>query len=189
MKNLDGYLDLITSEHATKPKFIEYNKAFLEKILACTDVTTSFDVYFNLDEATGDQLDKLGYNAGISRILSVNDPDIPTVLPDDLYRLVIKSKIYQNHWNGTMKGWQDILSIIFPDAAYDIQDNFDMTVNIMVIDPSFDKTKIALLLQGYLLPKPSGVKLTFTVIDSPLFGWDTETSFIKGWDDSKWSNN
>lgn len=189
MKKIEEYLDLITHEHATKPKFIKYNKAYMEKILSCTDVVEAFDVYFNLDEATGDQLDKLGYNVGISRILPVNDPDIPTVLPDDLYRLVIKSKIYQNHWNGTMKGWQDILSIIFPDAAYDIQDNFDMTVNIMVIDPSFDKTKIALLLQGYLLPKPSGVKLTFTVVDSPLFGWDTESNFIRGWDDSKWSNN
>lgn len=187
MKKLEEYLDLITHEHATKPKFIKYNKAYMEKILSCTDVVEAFNIYFNLDEAAGDQLDKIGYNIGINRVLPVNDPDIPPVLDDETYRLVIKSKIQQNHWNGTLDGWNKILKVIFPDSAYDIQDNFDMTVTVMIIDPNFNATKIALLLRGYLLPKPSGVRLNYIVVDSPLFGWDTESSFIGGWDDGKWS--
>ena len=62
-----------------------------------------------------------------------------------------------------------------------------MTVTVMIIDPNFNATKIALLLRGYLLPKPSGVRLNYIVVDSPLFGWDTESNFIRGWDDGKWS--
>lgn len=187
MKTLDEYLDLITSEHSTKPNFIEYNKAFLEKVLANTDVLSAFDALFDVDNAVGDQLDKIGYDVGINRVLPINDPDIPAQLTDELYRLVIKSKIQQNHWDGTMKGWQNILQVIFPDSAYDIQDNFDMSVVVMIIDPNFDAAKIALLLNGYLLPKPSGVRVNYTVIDAPLFGWDMESSFIKGWDRGKWS--
>lgn len=188
MKSLDGYLDLITSEHATKPKFIAYNKAYLEKLLSCTSLVEKFDEYFNLEKATGDQLDKIGYNVGIDRVLPINDPDIPASLPDDLYRLVIKSKIQQNHWDGTMQGWYNIMQVMFPESAFDIQDNFDMTVNILIIDPNFDDTKIALLLNGYLLPKPSGVELVYTVVDSSLFGWESNTQFIKGWDLGAWNS-
>ena len=185
--NISDYLDLITVQHATQPNYISYCTAFLDMIQAGCDALYSFDTVFNLSTATGDALDKLAYIAGISRVLPIDDPDIPSSLSDDTLRLLIKSKIKQNHWNGTLAGWMEILQVIFPESAFDVIDNQNMTVNVTIIDPSFDDEKIALLMNGYLLPKPSGVRLVYTVIDSALFGWDTNTAFIKGWDEGEWA--
>ena len=146
--DVSNYLDLITSEHSLQPKFIDYNTTFLNMIQAGCDTLYDFDSIFNLDQATGDALDKLAYLAGISRVLPVDDPDIPNQLSDKSLRKVIKSKINQNHWDGTMQGWLNIMQIIFPDSSYDIQDNFDMSVNILVIDPNIDDETIALLFNG-----------------------------------------
>lgn len=156
-------------------------------IQAGCDVLYSFDTVFNLSTATGDALDKLAYIAGISRVLPIDDPDIPSTLSDDTLRLLIRSKIKQNHWDGTLAGWMEIFQVIFPESAFDVIDNQNMTVNVTIIDPSFDDEKIALLMNGYLLPKPSGVRLVYTVVDSALFGWDTNTAFIKGWDEGEWA--
>lgn len=185
---ISDYLDLITVQHATQPNYIAYCTAFLNMIQAGCDALYSFDTVFNLSTATGDALDKLAYIAGISRVLPIDDPDIPSTLSDDTLRLLIRSKIKQNHWDGTMQDWINILQVIFPNSAFDVIDNFNMSVNVTIIDPSFDTEKIALLLNGYLLPKPSGVNVVYTVIDSPLFGWDTDTAFIKGWDLGKWAS-
>lgn len=184
---ISDYLDLITVQHATQPNYIAYCTAFLNMIQAGCDALYSFDTVFNLSTATGDALDKLAYIAGISRVLPIDDPDIPSVLSDDTLRLLIRSKIKQNHWDGTLDGWMKIFQVIFPESAFDVIDNQNMTVNVTIIDPSFDDEKIALLMNGYLLPKPSGVRLVYTVVDSALFGWDTNTAFIKGWDEGEWA--
>lgn len=184
---ISDYLDLITVQHATQPNYISYCMAFLNMIQAGCDVLYSFDTVFNLSTATGDALDKLAYIAGISRVLPIDDPDIPSTLSDDTLRLLIRSKIKQNHWDGTLAGWMEIFQVIFPESAFDVIDNQNMTVNVTIIDPSFDDEKIALLMNGYLLPKPSGVRLVYTVVDSALFGWDTNTAFIKGWDEGEWA--
>ena len=98
------YLKLITSEHSVQPKYTEYVKTFLDMISPCVDIYNDFDVLFALNYAAGDQLDKLGELVGIGRQLPVVDERIPATLDDEAYRLVIKAKIYKNHWDGTRKG-------------------------------------------------------------------------------------
>ena len=111
--NISDYLDLITVQHAIQPNYISYCTAFLDMIQAGCDALYSFDTVFNLSAATGDALDKLAYIAGISRVLPIDDPDIPSTLSDDTLRLLIRSKIKQNHWDGTLAGWMEILQVIF----------------------------------------------------------------------------
>ena len=182
------YLKLITSEHSVQPKYIEYVKTFLDMISPCVDIYNDFDVLFALGGATGDQLDKLGELVGISRQLPVVDERIPATLDDEAYRLVIKAKIYKNHWDGTRKGLQDIFDVFFPDVQYEIIDNQDMSYTVTLIDPEADSLFVGLIMNGYILPKPSGVSVDYNIMDSSLFGWDSDTQFIKGWDKANWGS-
>ena len=182
------YLKLITSEHSLQPNYMEYVKTLLDMISPCVDIYNDFDVLFALDDATNDQLDKLGELVGISRQLPVVDERIPATLDDEVYRLVIKAKIYKNHWNGTIKGLQDIFEAFFPNLPYEIIDNQDMSYTVTLIYPEADNLFIGLIMNGYILPKPSGVRVDYNIMDSALFGWDSDTAFIKGWDKANWSS-
>ena len=183
------YLKLITSEHSLQPKYTEYVKTFLDMISPCVDIYNDFDVLFALEGATGDQLDKLGELVGIGRQLPVVDEHIPPTLDDEAYRLVIKAKIYKNHWDGTMEGLQKIFSAFFPSLPYEIVDNQDMSYTISLIDPDADELFTALIMNGFILPKPSGVRVDYNIMEASLFGWDADTAFIKGWDKAIWSSN
>lgn len=182
------YLELITSEYATKEKFNSYVKTFLDMISPTVDNLNDFNGLFNLETAVGDQLDKIGALLNVRRNLPTDNENIPSTLDDDLYRKVLKSRIYMNHWDGTREGLEDILNIIFPDVPIDFVDNQDMSYVIRVIDPNFSQTDLALLQEGYILPKPSGVRVNYEIQDKPLFGWDTNSTFIKGWDEGNWSS-
>ena len=182
------YLKLIISEHSVQPKYTEYVKTFLDMISPVVDVYNDFDVLFALDYAAGDQLDKLGELVGIGRQLPTDDSRIPPTLDDNTYRLVIKAKIYKNHWDGTRKGLQDIFDVFFPDIPYEIVDNQDMSYTVTLIDPEADDVFIGLIMNGYILPKPSGVRVEYRVLDTALFGWDSDTQFIQGWDKANWSS-
>ena len=183
------YLKLITSEHSVQPKYTEYVKTFLDMISPCVDIYNDFDVLFALDSATGDQLDKLGELVGIGRQLPVVDEHIPATLDDEAYRLVIKAKIYKNHWDGTIEGLQKIFSAFFPSLPYEIVDNQDMSYTISLIDPDADELFTALIMNGFILPKPSGVRVDYNIMEASLFGWDADTAFVKGWDKAIWSSN
>lgn len=183
------YLKLITSEYADKPKYNSFVETFLKLISPSNDCLLSFDEIFNFEKAVGDQLDKIGEIIGVGRELPISDPDIPPVLTDDLYRVVLKARIYANFWDGTMEGLISIVDKTFPEVAYQIVDGQDMSMQFVIIVPDSDPALIALLLQGYILPKPSGVRITYTVQSNPLFGWDSDTGFIKGWDQGVWSSN
>ena len=100
--------------------------------------------------------------------------------------ITVQNYIYNLTIN--IKSLETILNIIFPDVPIDFVDNQDMSYDIRVIDPNFSQTDLALLQLGYILPKPSGVHVNYEIQDKPLFGWNTNTSFIKGWDEGNWAS-
>ena len=183
------YLRLITSEYADKPNYNSFVEAFLKKVSPINDCMTSFDTIFNLNVAEGDQLDWWGTMLNVSRELPISDPDIPSVLTDDLYRIVLKARIYSNMWDGTILGLQEIINKTFENVTYQLVDGQDMSMQVILIVPNADPALIALLLNGYILPKPSGVNVSYTIQENALFGWDSNTGFIKGWDLGIWSGN
>lgn len=180
------YIDLITSEHFNKPKFKSYVKTFLDMLSPAVNCYNEYDILFVLDTAVGDQLDILGDLVGIGRDLPLDNPAIPSTLDDEHYRKVIRSKIYFNHWDGTREGLERVIEAVFPDLFFELVDDQDMSYEITIIDPEYDPVVVALLEAGYILPKPSGVRVNYYVEDSPYFGWDKDTNFIKGWERGKW---
>lgn len=182
------YLKLVTSEHSVQPKYMEYVKTFLDMISPDVDIYNDFDVLFAIDNATGDQLDKLGELVGIGRKLPIVDARIPATLDDNSFRLVIKAKVFKNRWDGTRKGLEDIFEAMFPSIPYEIVDNQDMSYTVTLINPEADDVFIGLIMNGYILPKPSGVRVEYNIMDTSLFGWDSDTQFIQGWDKANWSS-
>lgn len=186
--NNEKYLKLITSEHITKPLYKSYVKTFLDEISPTVNNLIDFNTLFDIDKATGDQLDKIGEIIGVSRVLPTDDANIPDSLSDDMYRRVIKSKNLANHWDGTRRGLEEIIEKMYPEMAYEITDNQDMSYMVLIINPTNTPEEVALLTNGYILPKPAGVRVNYQVLESGLFGWDSDTLIIKGWDSGVWAN-
>lgn len=187
--NNQVYLDLITSEHAVRPNFVSYTKTFLDMLSPIIDGYNSYLTIFALSNAVGDQLDKLGSLIGLGRRLPIDDPDIPAVLDDETYRKVLTAKIYRDHWDGTTEGLDSIFRVFFPDVPYEIVDNQDMSYQVTIIDPNITPLDFSLISNGYIVPKPSGVKVNYTIQDSQIFGYDIDTQFVSGWDKGIWNSN
>lgn len=184
----EQYMSLITSEHCNKPLYNEYVRTFLDMISPTVDVLNEFNVLFQLDTAVGDQLDILGNLVGISRILPVYNEYIDPVLTDETYRKVILAKIYKNRWNGTIEGLYEIINSVLPEIRFDIVDNQDMSNIVVLFDTTISDQDFALLQLGYILPKPSGVGVNYYIEQDLLFGFDSDTDIIKGWDEGYWAS-
>jgi len=177
-----SYSNLITSEHRKRPKF----KAVVELLVSgFTDEMKTLDicpVVYDFDLAIGDQLDAVGAWVGLSRVVSV--PSGAVSLSDADYRLLLRSKIAANHFDGSFQQYQLILSSLFVGSGTTLiaVDNQDMTIDVYVLGNPPTPLQITLMQQGYLPPKPEGVRINgFVLIGStPVFGLDHNDSFISG---------
>jgi len=156
------YLDLITSQHRHREKFIRWVTAVLEKADDAMTAANHIPEAFDIDNAVGVQLDTLGVLIGRSRYLPFQLPDgTPPVLDDKNYRVALKAKIAINQWDGTIPQIHEIWDELFPDARLRITDNQDMSMNAS-IRGEMGIESIHLVTVGYVIPKPSGVRLNVT---------------------------
>lgn len=217
MSSVDDYLGLIPAANSQQPNFTA---------TITTDVSTQVQVQnlmqsmveplFDVDTATGAQLDIIGQWVGFSRNVTIpvagvfftwdgtdqfvgwdfgvwQDPNQPTeitTLPDDTYRLFIRAKIAANHWDGTTDGAYAIWDEVFTDTTILIQDNLDMSYDLAIVGGIVDSLTLALITGGYLPLKPEGVRVNeyFIPVDTgPVFGFDLDAEFIQGWDEGSWA--
>lgn len=150
----------------------------------------------DLDSAVGKQLDICGRIAGIDRprILSdelrvfgyagttgaanygvapYRDPtgELPSMpLPDYLFRLVIRAKIFKNVGNATIDTLKQAADYILQTNTTVI-DGQDMTIQTLWVDDAISDT-VRILIEKYdLLPRPQGVKLVRVEQTFPAFGY------------------
>ena len=213
---LNDYLNLITSEHRTRPNFIATITANVNLALQLQDVYASMIAKFDVDTAVGNQLDIIGEWVGITRNVSIpitgvyftwdstfdvgweygtwqpaTAPVSVTTLPDDAYRTLIKAKIAANVWDGTTEGAYAIWDAVFEGTGVTIliQDNQNMTYALALVGGIIDSLTLALLTGGYIPLKPEGVRVSayYVSVDSgPVFAWDVDTDTLKGWDEGSW---
>jgi hypothetical protein len=213
---LTDYLDLVTSEHRLKPNFIAVLSANFAAPLQVQALLTSMIPLFDLDNASGEQLDVLGEWIGLSRNIPVPVPqsgvifswdsvytlgwdygtwlgnqgpgDI-TSLPDDAYKTLLRGKIAANSWDGTTDGAYAIWDVIFKNVKILIQDNSNMTYALALVGGVIDSLTLALLTSGLLPLRPEGILISeyFVSVDqNPAFGWDVESAYLGGWDEASW---
>lgn len=193
---MSQYTDLITSEHADKPKFVALVDAatsgFADQALAAGTISQAFD----LDVAIGAQLDVVGQWVGISRYASVTitgvyfsfdteglgfdqglikGPFDPSeglaTMDDETYRLMIRAKIGANHWDGTLPGMQQILAQVFTGTGTQAfaTDGQDMTMSVYFAGAAPSALLSGLLKSGALPLKPAGVRIAGYFVSS-VFG-------------------
>jgi hypothetical protein len=187
----DEYLALITQEHIDKPKFVATVSASVSPFSKIQSVMRKFISDFDVDTAIGVQLDQIGLWVGVSRTIGVpisgyyftwddtasdgwdngvwkgiGDPDSGlTILPDDLYRSLIKAKIQANHWRGDIAGAYDIINeALSVDNVVKIVDNNNMTMTVQVTAGALPAVEQAIVMAGYLPIKPAGVQATYVTV-------------------------
>jgi hypothetical protein len=183
---ISKYTDLITSQHKTRPKFMTWLSAALTIVDDGVTTVSGLPADFDIDTAVGVQLDVLGQIVGRERTLTFQPTDGSSpVLDDDNYRTVLKAKIAQNHWDGTIGQVQELWQALFPEQLLVIVDNQDMSVNLAVVGITTQLEK-DLVSNGYIIPKPAGVKANYSFYDDAIFGYDLYNSAFKGYDEGFW---
>lgn len=213
----EKYVSLITSEHDQRPKFVAMVRAVAASYVEDYNLMKSYTSLFDIDEAIGQQLDVVGQWVGVSRFVSVKldsvyfsfdvaglgldegkwyspyNPLYTTVrLDDEPYRTLLRAKIANNQWDGTIPGAYAVWETLFADTGIGllIQDLSNMHMVVAFTGPVPDEITLSLVAGGYLDLRPAGVQidayLTPTVTDTAYFGFDVENASIAGFDHGAW---
>lgn len=217
--DVSSYLIRITSQHNQKPRFMDTVENNVQPYADDIAVMFSMPVLFDIDIAVGDQLDIVGKWVGVSRNVAVPLNDVyfafDTIglgfdegtwysdfnpiagvvhLSDSAYRTLLRARIANNQWDGTIPGAYDVWDAAFLGTGVGIliQDLENMHMVLALTGPIPDAVTLALFRGGYLNIKPAGVKidayLTPTVVDAPYFGFDVQNQSIAGFDTGAWGN-
>ena len=202
MKTLQDYTNLITSEHADKPLFNAMVEASVKPFLEVTNLELQYSMLYDVDFAVGEQLDVVGQWVGVTRDLNTPllvyfsfdieglgfdqglwkgkfDPSAGiTKLDDYHYRLLIKARILNNVWDGSIERAYELANIVFSqyNLVLFIEDYADLTMAVGLAGTGqIDSVIFALLTQGYFKIKPAGVRIRNYFTGSapgPLFAFD-----------------
>lgn len=107
------------------------------------------------------------------------------LLDDEVFRLMIKARIIQNTWKGTIGELYDLWDAVMgAEKKLSIEDLQDMSYNI-VLQGDYTQLEEELIIHAYVIPKPEGVRinvLTFVSTDGlPLFSYDYNTMRYSGY--------
>jgi hypothetical protein len=179
---LSYYRSLITPEYQLATNFISWLTAALQKVDDVSFCLSQFDTAFDIDTASGLQLNFLGQVIGVSRIVGFQPSNgVSPILDDETYRLLLKARIAQNQWDGRISSLQAIWQQLFPGGKIIIEDAQNMTATI-VLSGSFSSITQDLITNGYIVPRPQAVLYNYTFSTLPIFGTDLDNSFIAGVD-------
>ena len=213
--NVTPILDHITSEHSDKPNFMAMVTATVQPFANMKAMFLSAPLLFDLEVAVGQQLDVVGEWVGASRSLGAPltgvyftldgtgpgfdygvwkgpyDPSTGLVLlPDEFFRLVIKTKILNNSWDGSKDSIYNLTDVLFSPSGYTyyIEDHGDLTINIGLLGATPPPPiLIALLNSGEFDLKGVTIRITSRVAQQgPIFSFDLNTLLFKGFDYSFW---
>jgi len=183
-RDTNYYLDMVPLANSLQPNFTEMiatvTKAWADNYNVEKDATLQF---YDIDTAVGAQLDVIGEWVGIARALPTaitgvyfgfdlpglgfdqgvwlgpSDPVTGLILlPDDYFRLAIKTKILNNAWNGSTPDAYSLASVILTPLGYQlfIVDRSDLTMDLGLVGNAVTPTLLqALFQQGIINVKPA----------------------------------
>jgi hypothetical protein len=142
-------------------------------------------IFFSWDEDDARGWDNAPWFAGSMSIGGTS------TLDDDDYRILLRARIMSNEWDGTIPGAQAAYDELFAPRGVHIliQDTGYMRMYLAIVGGIIDDVTMGLFIGDYLLLKPAGVqmfKVTQSVPDAPLFGFDIDNGNISGYDVGAW---
>jgi len=184
---LNDYLNLIPSQHRNKPKFIDWMSVNLQPYVDISNLMANMYTYFDIDTAIGKQLDILGQKIGRGRILNFQPTGgASPILIDDDYRFLLKARIIQNNWKGSIGEIYDMWDILFPDKPIIIKDNQNMSMDVTLIG-SYNQIKKDMVTNSLIIPKSQGVRINIIYAEPPVFAFDLEDDIFKGYNEGDWA--
>lgn len=184
---IQDYLALIPAPNSIQPNFMAWVEANIQLFVDGQDCLNSMIAAFNIETAVGAQMDVIGQILGQPRTVDFEPSDMSSpVLDDDNYRIILKSKIIRNLWHGTKPELYDFWQQFFPTIPLLILDNQDMSMDVLVIGmaPGIQQDLVE---HGYFVPKPAGVRINYFFSTDPIFAFDLDTDYLKGWDLGYWA--
>lgn len=194
--------DRIYAQYRTKPKAVAWYQITRKLAAELEDPATAVRVMYNIDTAVGEQLNIIGRIVVVDRTFTGEvalypglfaDPDGAEFgdteavfaslyvdqdgqMSDDLYRLVIKSKIIKNNSDATIESILYGMNFLLPNAdVLRVTDGEDMSFSVEFYGSITDLERWALL-NAELVPKPQGVRFNGFLegFDYVQFGDDTD---------------
>ena len=162
------YTDLITSEHATKPKFKSWVEVLLLPFVDCINLNDDIKKAFNLNTAVGVQLDTLGKILVQSRQMTFQPTDGSSPLLNDYYyRMILKAKVIKNQWKGTIHNFYSFWKILFEGQPLNIYlvDNQQMEPVVVIWSSQTPLMIQDFLRNNLIIPKPAGLGFTVRQVD------------------------
>lgn len=110
-------------------------------------------------------------------------------ITDEIFRTMIKCKIIQNVWKGSVADLYEMWNVLFPvNQKLQIQDLQDMSYNIVLLG-DYSQLMQELIAHGYIVPKPEGVRINLMSFISteglPIFAYKYNTLNYNGYN-SHW---
>lgn len=183
------YSSILTTQYSegAAPNFHQLVNLLGAAFGANFDVMANAYTFFDLDTATGVQLDQIGLWVGAKRRLEIPldiyfsldvsglgfdegvwkgpfDPSTGlTILDDETFRMVLRGVIAFNKWDGTTLQYNQNLEAIFAGTGTTVYaiDNTDMTMTLVERGAPLSAVMKALLVSGALHIKPAGVGINF----------------------------
>lgn len=194
--------DRIYAQYRTKPKAVAWYQIARKLAAELEDPATAVRVMYNIDTATGEQLNIIGRIVVVDRAftgeVALNpglfaEPDGAEFgdteavfaslyvdqdgkMSDDLYRLVIKAKIIKNNSDVSIESILYGMNFLLPNVdVLRVTDGEDMSFSVEFYGSITDLERWALL-NVQLVPKPQGVRFNGFLegLDYIQFGDDTE---------------
>lgn len=167
--DLNFYLDLVTSEHSTKPKYMAWLSVLLTPLIDAIKLNEDVKKAFDLNTAIGAQLNIIGKWLEQPRQVGFQPTDgSSSILSDNYYRTVLKAKVVKNQWKGTISNFYSFWNVLFKGQPLQIYlvDNQDMEPVAIIWSSSVDQMMQDLIANNYIVPKPAGLGLTVRRIDA-----------------------
>lgn len=172
------YVNLLIKQYHNKAKAKETVKTLTKsECLSYNNVISKLNASFNIETATGEQLDILGQIIGRSRIfegVEFQGTDTPNSLDDETYRTLLKMQIINNFITKSVSDITEATFELLGDRVIFIN-NTNMTINYILISDYDDNLIKVVALDKTVLPAPAGVNINY-VVEIPtrnLFGFQT----------------
>jgi hypothetical protein len=182
------YLAILTHQYRQKsPKLSALLYVLVKKLDDISECLVQMDLAFDMDFATGRQLDMLGAIHHVSRTLPFQPSGgISPLMDDATYRLLIKAAIARDQWNGRIDSLYAIWNQLFPAGNIVIADNQNMSADI-ILTGTFSSIIQDMITHDLIIPRPEGVEYTYVFGALPYFGFGYSAGYIDGFDTGHWA--
>lgn len=182
--DITPYTNLVPVANSSQPNFMAMLAATVQPFADIVAFENSIPSLYDIDLAIGVQLDTLGMLIGVQR---------PGGFSDDFYRIILKVRILNNHWQCNKPSAYELANTLFASLGFTffIEDHADLSITLGVIGEGVPSGEIITLLTGgYLDVKPVTIRIAGYAYQSgagPIFAFDVENANFAGFDVGSWA--